>query len=66
MTDVQNLLKDLFKDAVETMLEGEMDEHLGYEKHSSHGDGSGNSRNGYSQNRIELLRNQRKQNKMSA
>jgi putative transposase len=53
MTDVQNLLKELFKDAVETMLEGEMDEHLGYEKHSSHGDGSGNSRNGYSQKTLK-------------
>jgi putative transposase len=49
MADVQNLLKGLFKDAIETMLEGEMDEHLGYEKHSATGDGSGNSRNGYSQ-----------------
>jgi putative transposase len=53
MTDVQNLLKELFKDAVETMLEGEMDEHLGYEKHSAQGDGSGNSRNGYSQKTLK-------------
>jgi len=47
MSDVQSMLKDLFKDAVETMLEGEMDEHLGYEKHSVLGNNSGNSRNGY-------------------
>ena len=53
MTDVQNLLKELFKDAVESMLEGEMSEHLGYEKHSAHGDGSGNSRNGYSQKTLK-------------
>ena len=48
MADVQALLKGLFKDAVETMLQGEMDEHLGYEKNSVQGNGSGNSRNGYS------------------
>jgi len=35
MADVQSLLKELFKDTVETMLEGEMDEHLGYKKHSA-------------------------------
>ena len=29
-------------------LEAEMDRHLGYKKHSNEGDGSGNSRNGYS------------------
>jgi len=45
--DVQGLLKALFKGTLETMLEGEMDEHLGYEKHSNEGDRSGNSRNGY-------------------
>jgi putative transposase len=53
MADVQSLLKELFKDAVETMLEGEMEEHLGYEKHSPQGKGSGNSRNGYSQKTLK-------------
>jgi len=43
MRDIQAMLKDLFKDTVETMLEAEMDEHLGYEKHSSLGNNSGNS-----------------------
>ena len=47
MQDVQALLKNLFKGTVESMLEAEMDEHLGYEKHSPVGDLSGNSRNGY-------------------
>jgi putative transposase len=47
MQDVQNLLKDLFRGTIEQMLEAEMDKHLGYEKHSLLGDGSGNSRNGY-------------------
>jgi len=31
---------------LEQLLQNEMDEHLGYEKHSSIGDHSGNSRNG--------------------
>jgi transposase-like protein len=37
MEDVQNLIKDLFKDTVEEMLESEMDEHLGYDKKVSRG-----------------------------
>jgi len=45
--DLQELLKRLFAGSVEKMLEAEMDEHLGYEKHSNEGDRSGNSRNGY-------------------
>jgi len=53
MTDVQSLLKDLFKDTVESMLEGELDEHLGYEKHSAVGNNSGNSRNGYGQKTLK-------------
>ena len=53
MADVQNLLKGLFKGTVETMLEGEMDEHLGYEKHSFVGKNSGNSRNGYGEKTLK-------------
>ena len=45
LSDVQSLLKDLFKGTIEEMLESEMDEHLGYDKHSAVGIGSGNSRN---------------------
>ena len=40
-------LKELFAGTLETMLEAEMDEHLGYEKNSVSGNGSGNSRNGH-------------------
>ena len=47
MQDVQVLLKNLFKGTIESMLECEMDEHLGYDKHSVIGNNSGNSRNGY-------------------
>ncbi len=45
MRDVQALLKSLFQGTIQAMLEGEMDEHLGYEKRSNQGDRSGNSRN---------------------
>ena len=40
------LLNLLTKNVLETALEAEMDEHLGYEKHDVSGRGSGNSRNG--------------------
>src|SRR6478752_10524225 len=40
------LLNRLTKNVLETALEAEMDEHLGYEKHDVSGRGSGNSRNG--------------------
>jgi putative transposase len=40
------LLNRLTKNVLETALEAEMDQHLGYEKHDVSGRGSGNSRNG--------------------
>jgi len=45
--DLTAKLKHLFSGALETMLEAEMEEHLGYEKNSVAGNNSGNSRNGY-------------------
>jgi len=36
----------MMKNLLETALNAEMDDHLGYEKHSPEGHGSGNSRNG--------------------
>lgn len=39
-------IKRLLKNSLEQLLEGEMTEHLGYEKHSPEGDNTGNSRNG--------------------
>ena len=53
MQDIQNLLKNLFKGTIEEMLESEMDEHLGYDKHSPLGDLTGNSRNGYNKKTIQ-------------
>ncbi len=43
----QGLLKELTKRLVERVLEAELSDHLGYEKHEPAGRGSGNSRNGY-------------------
>ncbi len=50
--DIQEKLKRLFAGTIEQMLEAEMDEHLGYEKNSSAGNNSGNSRNGYGKKTI--------------
>jgi putative transposase len=44
--DFHSFFNDLFKQGVEEMLQAELDTHLGYEKHSKEGYGSGNSRNG--------------------
>ena len=46
------LLKELKKRLVETALEAEMTDHLGYQKHSPDGRGTGNSRNGKTSKRI--------------
>ncbi|OQY76123.1 MAG: transposase, partial [Ignavibacteriales bacterium UTCHB3] len=35
------MIKNLLKHALETMLEAELSEHLGYAKHSPEGDNSG-------------------------
>lgn len=50
--NIQAKLKRLFAGTIEQMLEAEMDEHLGYEKHSAAGNNSGNSRNGYGKKTI--------------
>jgi len=50
--DIQSKLKRLFAGTIEQMLEAEMEEHLGYEKHSIEGNNSGNSRNGYNRKTI--------------
>ncbi len=51
--DIQDALKELFADVLEQALEAEMEQHLGYPKHSPEGDNSGNSRNGYSTKRVK-------------
>src|ERR1041385_5442333 len=44
--ELNGFMEELYARAMEQMLEGEMDGHLGYEKHSPEGTNSGNSRNG--------------------
>jgi putative transposase len=51
--DVHNLLKDLFKSTLQEILESEISDHLGYEKHDVVGNNTGNSRNGYSSKTIK-------------
>jgi transposase-like protein len=46
LTGKNGLLQRLVGGMLEQLLQNEKDEHLGYEKHSSEGDHSGNSRNG--------------------
>ena len=46
------MLRDLKKRLVESALEAEMTDHLGYEKHSPDGNNTGNSRNGKTSKRI--------------
>jgi transposase-like protein len=51
--DIEEKLKELFKDTLEQVLEAEMEHHLGYPKHSPAGINSGNSRNGYSKKTVK-------------
>src|SRR3954449_10697090 len=52
------LLQQLNKALVERALDGELTHHLGYEKHDSAGDNSGNSRNGTSSKTMRGKRGQ--------
>jgi len=47
------LVQDLTKRLVERALEGEMTDHLGYEKHATEGRDGGNSRNGRSRKTVK-------------
>jgi putative transposase len=49
--DLTDFFKQMHKRAVEQMLEGELDSHLGYEKHNK--TSASNSRNGYSEKKIK-------------
>jgi len=49
--DLTDFFKQMHKHAVEQMLEGELDSHLGYEKHNK--SSASNSRNGYSEKKIK-------------
>lgn len=51
--EFQCFFNDLFKQGVEEMLKAELEAHLGYEKYSKEGYGSGNSRNGSYSKRVK-------------
>jgi len=46
-------IKDILKNSLEQLLEAEMSEHLGYNRHSPEGNNTGNSRNGKSQKTLK-------------
>ena len=45
--DVQEMLKDLFSETIQEMLEAELDEHLGYDRYDNQNKSTTNSRNGH-------------------
>jgi len=51
--DLGDFSKLLKKIVVETALDAELTEHLGYDKNNPKGNGSGNSRNGKSKKRLK-------------
>lgn len=51
--EFQEFFQNLFKQGVQEMLQGELDEHLGYEKHDPEGYNTGNSRNGTSKKKVK-------------
>ena len=48
-----SFFNDLYKHGLEQMLQGELDDHLGYEKHDKKGYNTGNSRNGFSSKTVK-------------
>lgn len=51
VTDIQEAIKNLFKDTIQEMLNAELTEHLGYEK-NEYVEDSENYRNGYSKKTV--------------
>jgi len=51
--DFSSFMEELYVRGTEKMLEGELDHHLGYEKHSPEGRNSGNSRNGKTSKKLK-------------
>ena len=50
--DVQDMLKEIFAPVLQDMLEGEMDDHLGYDRYEHTEEAKPNSRNGHSQKTV--------------
>ncbi|MBS4168458.1 hypothetical protein PARA125_001096 [Parachlamydia sp. AcF125] len=55
LTGKNSLIQRLIGGMLEQMLQKEMDEHLGYQKHSPQGHHSGNSRNGLSKKLLKVI-----------
>src|SRR4030042_4711364 len=51
--DIQEMLKKLFGDTLQEMLEAELDHELGYTKYDYKNKATDNSRNGYSQKTVK-------------
>jgi len=51
--ELNSFMENLYARAMEQMIEGELDGHLGYEKHSPEGINSGNSRNGKTSKKVK-------------
>jgi transposase-like protein len=51
--EFNDFFQSLFKEGVEAMLQAELDEHLGYDKHAREGFNTGNSRNGVSKKTVK-------------
>lgn len=52
-SDLAKLSREILKITVQASLNAEMDEHIGYTKHSPEGYNSGNSRNGYNRKTLK-------------
>lgn len=52
-SDVEDLIGGIYKQLVEQMLQGEMDEHLGYSKNDRKNKTDSNHRNGKSTKRLK-------------
>ena len=50
--DIKDMLKDLLGETIQTMLEGEIEEELGYSKYNYEEKDTQNSRNGYSPKKV--------------
>lgn len=51
--DILIMMKSLFKETLQQVLEAEIEEYLGYAKHDQVGNNTGNSRNGYSKKTLK-------------
>lgn len=51
--DLQLFMREMMKEVIETLYEGELEAHLGYRKHEQNGSLDGNSRNGHTSKKVK-------------